>query len=95
MYIYGGYIPETAKYLSNIYCLDLEKYEWELIYEAKGSGQEPEPRSNFSMVSESDCLYIFGGSNGEHTMDDFWKFSLNKRSWEKIKSENPPEVMNH
>ena len=26
MYVYGGYIPETAKYLSNIYCLHLEKF---------------------------------------------------------------------
>ena len=23
MYIYGGYIPEKAQYMKNIYCLDL------------------------------------------------------------------------
>lgn len=25
MYVYGGYVPDKAKYLRDIYCLDLEK----------------------------------------------------------------------
>ena len=39
MYVLGGYIPEKAENMKNIYSLDLEKYEWELVYEGKGKGE--------------------------------------------------------
>ncbi len=86
MYVLGGYIPEKAEYMNNIYCLDLEKFNWELIYEGKQSANEPEPRSNFSMVVDNDNLIIFGGTNGQNTLNDFWKFSLTQKKWEIIKT---------
>jgi hypothetical protein len=36
------------------------------------------------MVAYKDALYIFGGSNGEVTLNDFWKFSLSNKKWEKV-----------
>lgn len=42
----------------------------------------PQPRSNFSMVADGGYLYIFGGTNGEHTLNDFWKFHLTSKKWE-------------
>lgn len=71
--------------MHNIYCLELEKYEWSLVYESKDKN-EPEPRSNFSMVVEGDYLYVFGGTNGQNTLNDFWKFSLSSKRWELIKT---------
>jgi hypothetical protein len=32
MYVYGGYIPEKAEYMRDIFCLDLDKWEWELVF---------------------------------------------------------------
>lgn len=32
MYLYGGYIPEKAELMADVYCLDLEKQEWEKVY---------------------------------------------------------------
>ena len=30
MYIYGGYVPEKAELLRDIYVFDLEKHEWKI-----------------------------------------------------------------
>ena len=35
MYVFGGYIPETAGYMRDIYCLDLDKLDWSLVYQSK------------------------------------------------------------
>ena len=37
MYMFGGYISEKAEYNSNLYCLDLDKMEWEIVWEGKGT----------------------------------------------------------
>jgi N-acetylneuraminic acid mutarotase len=42
------------------------------------------------MVGYSKDLYIFGGSNGVNTLNDFWKFSLSTKQWEKIETQNTP-----
>lgn len=44
------------------------------------------------MVAEGGYLYVFGGTNGQNTLNDFWKFSLSSKRWELIKTENVPEV---
>lgn len=38
MYIYGGYIPEKATYLSDMYAFDLETHKWELFYKSEKGG---------------------------------------------------------
>lgn len=35
MLVYGGYIPEKAQYMSDMYAFDLEKHTWQL-YHRKG-----------------------------------------------------------
>jgi hypothetical protein len=36
------------------------------------------------MVGHEDALYVFGGTNGIHTLNDFWKFSLKSKTWQKL-----------
>lgn len=84
MYVYGGYIPDKAQYLRNIHCLDLDKMEWSTVFQSKDSKDEPEGRSNLSMVGEGQNLYVFGGTNGEKTLNDLWKFNLTEKKWTKI-----------
>lgn len=81
MYIYGGYIPSKAELMKDVYALDLEKMQWEKIYTFKSTEKEPEGRSNCAMVGHSDFVYIFGGSNGVFTLNDFWRFSLKNKQW--------------
>jgi hypothetical protein len=53
---------------------------WEKVYSSSGN-KDPEGRSNCAMVGNDKNLYIFGGSNGVNTLNDFWKFSLQSKQW--------------
>lgn len=84
MYILGGYISEKAEYNPNVYCLDLEKMEWELVYEAKGGPHDPIGRSNFDVVNDGSHIWMFGGIHNHNTLDDFWKFDVGLKKWERV-----------
>ncbi len=91
MYIWGGYIPEKAEFMREIYSLDLEKMEWSL--ESNEAPAELQGRSNFDIVCHQDEFYIFGGTNGTHTLNDLWKYSLASKKWTNIEQKNIPEVI--
>lgn len=82
--MFGGYKSYEAEYNANLYSLDLDKMEWQKIFESKGSPNEPVGRSNFDLVNDGTCLWMFGGIQDHHTLDDFWKFDLKTSSWAKI-----------
>lgn len=44
------------------------------------------------MVTEGQALWIFGGTNGQKTLDDLWKFDLATKKWDKVEQKNTPEV---
>lgn len=67
--------------MNDIYALDLESMNWEKVFTSTGDKNDPQGRSNCAMVGYEGNLYIFGGSNGVNTLDDFWKFSLSTKKW--------------
>jgi hypothetical protein len=42
------------------------------------------------MVAEGGRLWVFGGSNGERTLDDMWQFDVGSAKWTKVKQTNAP-----
>jgi hypothetical protein len=36
------------------------------------------------MIAEGNNLWIFGGTNGQKTLDDLWKFDLTNNKWAKV-----------
>ncbi len=84
MIVYGGYIPEKATYMIDMYLFDLEKKTWEVLYRG-GSGVEPEGRSDFDMIVHGGSIWLFGGSNGKLTLNDLWKFEPKEKKWTAIK----------
>ena len=80
MYVYGGYIPDKASYMKNIYCLDINTMKWSTVFESKNELQ-PQERSNLAMTIQGNSLWIFGGTNGQETLDDLWKFDLQLKKW--------------
>ena len=90
--MFGGYISEKAEYNRNLYSLDLDKMEWEIVYEGKNAATEPPGRANFDMASDATHLWIFGGIQDHDNMEDFWKFDIKLKKWEKVESKNTPEV---
>ena len=92
MMVYGGYISDQAVYNNNIYCLDLDKMEWQCLFEAKKGVVSPEGRSNLGLVNDGKYLWVFGGITDHHSLDDLWKFDLALQKWEQVESKNVPEV---
>ncbi len=83
MLVYGGYISDRAEYLKDIYSFDLVNEKWEIFFNG-GKENEPEGRSNFSIVEHQDKLLIFGGTNGAQTLNDMWLFDTKAKTWKQI-----------
>ena len=43
------------------------------------------------MVLYENALWIFGGTNGKHTLNDVWRFNIEDLKWKEIQSTNNPE----
>lgn len=44
------------------------------------------------MVEYKENLLIFGGTNGNKTLNDMWYFETNTKSWKQIEGKDTPEV---
>ncbi len=44
------------------------------------------------MVIHAGSIWLFGGSNGKVTLNDFWRFDFKDKKWSRIESLNGPEV---
>jgi hypothetical protein len=42
---------------------------------AKGEAS-PVPRSCFGMIGCENVIWVFGGTDGNKTLNDFWKFDI-------------------
>ncbi len=93
MYVYAGYIPEKASYMGDVLEFDLDSHQWKILYKEKTDREEPEGRSNCSMVELDGNLWVFGGTNGTHTLNNMWKFSLADKKWKAVESKDTPEVL--
>ena len=56
---------------------------------------EPDGRSNLALAPDGQNLWIFGGTNGQKTLDDLWKFDIVAKKWERVDQKNTPEVNNY
>ena len=45
------------------------------------------------MVELDGGLWVFGGTNGTHTLNDMWKFDLANKQWKSVESKDTPEVI--
>ena len=75
MYVYGGYIPNKALYMLDMYVFDFQQKKWQVYYKG-GQNNEPQGRSDFDMVIHDGSIWLFGGSNGKITLNDLWKFDF-------------------
>jgi hypothetical protein len=92
MYVYAGYIPEKASYMKDVLEFDFDTHEWKIVYKEKTGREEPEGRSNSSMVELDGGLWVFGGTNGTYTLSDMWKFDLVSKEWKAVENKETPEV---
>jgi N-acetylneuraminic acid mutarotase len=80
IYIYGG---KTPQYLSkNLFRLNLEKNQ---VTNLKYSGDIPTPRFGHSADVYKANMYVFGGWNGQETVDELFYFSLISNIWYEVR----------
>lgn len=98
MYIIGGY-SGLGGYRMDPFYFDLRtplEERWEpVVLETRG--EAPSPRSAMSAVVWQHYVYVFGGWDGEVTMDDFYRLDLKKLKWKRVRSkgERPPPRRSH
>ena len=86
MYLFGGSYNFNSN--PNVYCLDLRKFNWELI---KVRGDVPAARDEHTAVLHDETVILFGGFvSGERTSEMF-KYHIPSKTWEKIELADPSE----
>lgn len=83
MYIFGGYSVGPSYSDINVYKVDLETYELEII-EAKEGQVRPFGRSAHSAVVWKDYMYVFGGWDGTESNNSLFKFNFLTHEWTKV-----------
>jgi hypothetical protein len=85
VYMFGGnttFIVE--QYSDEFYELDLVSFQWKRL--KKG----PSKRSRHTICTIDNCIYLFGGEDGDRCFGDFWKYDALEDKWEKIKTVSKP-----
>jgi hypothetical protein len=72
MYLYGGYSGNER--LADMFAYDFEANHWSEV--DCTDGDAPSGRSSLVAQVFENCLYIFGGYNGQVVLNDFYKFRL-------------------
>ncbi|KAI8342211.1 hypothetical protein EDC96DRAFT_487126 [Choanephora cucurbitarum] len=89
MFIFGG--QKEGHYFNDLYVFNFDTLStsprWEQIAFSNKAGDCPEPRSGHVSVIFDNKLYIFGGTDGQHMLNDLWAFDLHSRVWARVESE--------
>lgn len=77
--IFAGY--DGYRRLSDLHRFSLKYNTWKRIPIARTNKEAPCHRFAHSSVVYKDEMYVFGGWNGQLTLNSMWKFNFNKREW--------------
>ncbi|KAK5145141.1 hypothetical protein LTR04_001371, partial [Oleoguttula sp. CCFEE 6159] len=89
IYIFGGQVE--GYFFNDLVAFDLNQLQaasnrWELLVQNSNDGgpphgQIPPARTNHSMVTWNDKLYLFGGTDGVIWFNDVWSYDPRTNSW--------------
>ncbi|KAK6522048.1 Negative regulator of mitotic exit [Arthrobotrys megalospora] len=88
LYVFGGQAEGT--FFNDLMAFDLNTLQsntsrWEmLVPNSDGSPDIPAKRTNHTVVSFGDKLYLFGGTNGLIWFNDVWAFDPRSNSWAQL-----------
>jgi len=95
LFSFGG-IDSAQDILSEFWRFDTERRFWTLL--SKGN-EGPPGRSwlTMGMSPDSTKVYVFGGFNVSHDLNDLWRFDIKKNQWRVIvpRSDLPPARDRH
>lgn len=91
IYVFGGQVE--GYFFNDLVAFDLNALQnptnkWEFLVRNSHdggplptSGQIPPARTNHTIVSFNEKLYLFGGTNGEHWFNDVWSYDPRTNIW--------------
>ncbi|KAK5109542.1 hypothetical protein LTR62_006893 [Meristemomyces frigidus] len=92
IYIFGGQVE--GYFFNDLVAFDLNALQqatnrWEILIQntidgGPPHGQIPPARTNHSMISWNDKLYLFGGTDGVNWYNDVWSYSPQTNSWTQL-----------
>ncbi|KAK4239167.1 hypothetical protein C8A03DRAFT_43184 [Achaetomium macrosporum] len=92
IYIFGGQVE--GYFMNDLSAFDLNQLQmpnnrWEMLIPSSDSGAPPQgrippARTNHSMVTFNDKLYLFGGTNGFQWFNDVWCYDPLTNLWSQL-----------
>jgi N-acetylneuraminic acid mutarotase len=81
IFIFGGY--DGFNRVNDFFEYNVDSESWQEVIFCGKEGP-PTPRHSHSAVVYEDCMYVFGGYDGNYK-NDFYKFNFTKNQWTRIK----------
>ncbi|KAI0458412.1 hypothetical protein F5B21DRAFT_429830 [Xylaria acuta] len=92
IYIFGGQVE--GYFMNDLSAFDLNQLQmpnnrWEILIETSEidtppTGKVPPPRTNHSMITYNDKMYLFGGTNGQLWFSDVWCYDPPTNTWTQL-----------
>ncbi|KAK5164400.1 Negative regulator of mitotic exit [Saxophila tyrrhenica] len=92
IYVFGGQVE--GYFFNDLVAFDLNALQqatnrWEILIQntidgGPPHGQIPPARTNHTMITWGDKLYLFGGTDGVHWYNDVWSYSPQTNSWTQL-----------
>ncbi|KAK2591909.1 Negative regulator of mitotic exit [Conoideocrella luteorostrata] len=87
IYIFGGQVE--GFFMNDLAAFDLNQLQapnnrWEMLLTGDTSPKTPAARTNHSVVTYNDKMYLFGGTNGFHWFNDVWCYDPAVNSWSQL-----------
>ncbi|UNI24199.1 Negative regulator of mitotic exit [Purpureocillium takamizusanense] len=87
IYIFGGQVE--GHFMNDLSAFDLNQLQmpnnrWEILLQGESSPKAPAARTNHSMVTFNDKMYLFGGTNGYQWFNDVWCYDPAVNTWAQL-----------
>ncbi|KAL7951908.1 hypothetical protein V8C42DRAFT_21961 [Trichoderma barbatum] len=87
IFIFGGQVE--GFFMNDLSAFDLNQLQspsnrWEILLKAEASPKMPAARTNHSMVTFNDKMYLFGGTNGFQWFNDVWCYDPAVNKWAQL-----------
>ncbi|KAF9772015.1 hypothetical protein IL306_010331 [Fusarium sp. DS 682] len=84
IYVFGGQVE--GLFMNDLSAFDLNQLQmpnnrWEILVQGETSPKMPAARTNHTMITFNDKMYLFGGTNGFQWFNDVWCYDPAVNKW--------------